>query len=103
MTLKCRTYLAILGLAVTTLASQPVWADGGHHRGHYGYRQPGNWIPFALGAVVGGVAIGAMMQPQPVMAPPAYYPPQPVYVRPRVIMPAPVYSMPMPPPVYYSY
>lgn len=104
MTLTLRTALVTFGLALVTLAGQPVLADGGwHHRGHHGYRQPGNWLPFALGAVVGGVAVGAMMQPQPVMAPPAYYPPPPVFIRPRVFVPAPVYGVPMPPPVYYTY
>jgi len=104
MTLKLRTGLAAVALTLVTLASQPVLADGGwHHRGHHGYRQPGNWLPFALGAVVGGVAIGDLPPPPPVVAPPAYYPPPPVVVRPHAVMPAPVYAVPMPPPVYYTY
>jgi hypothetical protein len=61
-------------------------------------------VPFALGAVVGGVAVGAMMQPQPVYAQPIYTPVPPVYMRPRVVVPPPVYVVPAPPPpVYYTY
>ena len=92
---------AVTGVVVAALASQPVLADGGwgHHHGGYGR----GWAPFALGAVVGGVAVGAMMQPQPVYAQPVYAPP-PVYMRPRVVVPPPVYMVPPPPPpVYYTY
>lgn len=103
MTRKFGISLAAMGVALVSLTSQPVLADGGwHHRGHHGYRQGSSWVPFALGAVVGGVAIGAMLQPAPV-APPAYYPPPPLVVRPPVILPAPAYGVPMPPPVYYTY
>jgi len=103
MTTKLKKTLAVAGLALISLASQPVLADGWRHhgRGHY---SGGGWVPFALGAVVGGVAISAMMQPQPVYLQPApVYGPPPVYVRPRVIVPPPGYIVPLPPPVYYSY
>ncbi|MBU3656409.1 MAG: hypothetical protein FGM35_00060 [Rhodocyclaceae bacterium] len=104
MKLKIKTGLTVSGLALFALVSQPVLADGGwHHRGHRSYHHSGNWVPFALGAVVGGVAIGAMLQPQPVVVQPPYYPPPPVYVRPRVVVPAPVYPVPMSPTVYYTY
>ena len=98
---RMKQLCAIVGLSVAALASQPVLADGwGHHR-HGGYGR-GGWVPFALGAVVGGVAIGAMMQPQPVYAQPVYGPP-PVYMRPRVVVPPPVYVVPQPAPGYYYY
>lgn len=103
--MKChlKTCCAVAAVALTAMVSQPVLADGGwghHHGGGYGR----GWAPFALGAVIGGVAIGAMMQPQPVYAQPVYGPPPPVYLRPRVVMPPPVYVVPAPPPpVFYSY
>jgi len=97
---RMKQLCAIVGIAVAALASQPVLADGwGHHR-YGGYGRSG-WVPFALGAVVGGVAVGAMMQPQPVYAQPVYGPP-PVYMRPRVVVP-PVYVVPSPAPGYYYY
>lgn len=102
MTSKFRRCFAAAGLALLTLASQPVLADGWRHHGHGYYQNSSAWVPFALGAVVGSVALGAMMQPQPVYVQPAY-PPPPVYVRPRVVMPPPAYIAPPPPPVYYSY
>lgn len=94
---------AAAGLALALLGSQPALADRGWGHPHGGYHR--SWVPFALGAVVGGVAIGAMMQPQPVYAQPIYAPaPPPGYMQPRVVVPAPVYVVPSPPPpVYYSY
>lgn len=95
--------VATAGIGLAVLASQPVFADGGWGHHHYGGGYGRGWVPFALGAVVGGVAVGAMMQPQPVYAQPMYAPP-PVYMRPRVVVPAPFYVVPSPPPpVYYSY
>ena len=94
---------AAAGLALVLLGSQPAFADRGWGHPHGGYQR--SWVPFALGAVVGGVAIGAMMQPQPVYAQPIYSPTLPPgYMPPRVVVPAPVYVVPSPPPpVYYSY
>lgn len=101
MTLKFKQILAGAGLVFLALASQPVLADGWHHHGYGGYRG-GGWVPFAIGAVVGGIAVSAMTPPQPVYVQPAYAQP-PVYVRPRVMAPPPVIVVPQPPPVYYSY
>ncbi len=101
MTLK--KSFAVAGLALITLASQPVLADGWRHHGRGHYSGSG-WVPFALGAVVGGVAMSAMLQPQPVyIQPNPIYGPPPVYVRPRVIVPPAGYVVPLPPAVYYSY
>lgn len=102
MTSKFRKGLAVAGLALVALASQPALADGWHHYGGEHYHGGRGWVPFAVGAVLGGVAVGAMMQPpQPVYVQPAY--PQPIYMRPRVMMPPPAYIVPAPPPVYYGY
>lgn len=99
--LKLRKGLAAAWLVLFTLTSQPVLADGWRHHGR-GHGSGGSaWVPFALGAVVGGVALGAMLQPQPIVMQPAYAQP-PVYVRPRVILP-PGYVVIQPPPVVYSY
>ena len=106
MKISIKKLFAAAGIMLVALSSQPVMADGwGHHRGHGGhYRGGGNgWVPFALGAVVGGVAVGAMMQPQPVYIQPAYPPPPPWYARPRVIMAPPVvYAVPPPRVIYYD-
>lgn len=102
MTTKFKKCLAGVGIALVALSSQSALADGWRHHGR-GYASGGSaWVPFALGAVVGGVAIGAMLQPQPIVVQPAYAPP-PAYVRPRVIVPPPGYVLMPPPPVYYSY
>lgn len=95
--------VAVVGIGLTALACQPVLADGGwgHHRGGYGYGRGGGWVPFALGAVVGGVAVGAMMQPQPVYAQPVYVQPPPRVYMPRPYYAPPVYVMPAPLPGYY--
>ena len=92
--------VVLLSVALVAAVAQPALADGYGH--HYGGRGHG-WLPFAAGAVIGGIAIGAMMQPQPVYAQPVYVAPPP----PRVMMqrpyyvPAPVYAVPAPPPGYY--
>lgn len=102
MTSRLRQGLAVAGLVLFALASQPALADGWRHHG-YGHSPSGSsWVPFALGAVVGGVALGAMLQPQPIVVQPMY-PQPPVYGRPRVIVPPPGYVLMQPPPVYYSY
>lgn len=92
--------VALIAITLTAAVAQPAMADGhGFHRGHRG----NGWVPFALGAVVGGVAVGAMLQPQPVYAQPAYMPPPP----PRLVVqrpyygPPPVYVVPAPQPGYY--
>ncbi len=99
---RMKQLCAIVGISVAALASQPVWADGWGHRHHGGGHSRG-WVPFALGAVVGGVAIGAMMQPQPVYAQPVYAPPPPRVVVPRPYYAPPVYVVPSPAPGYYYY
>lgn len=92
--------LLLLSVALLSAVAQPVLADGrGHHHG--GHRN--NWLPFAAGAVLGGVFVGSMMQPQPVYAQPVYVAPPP----PRVVVtrpyyaPAPIYSVPAPSYGYY--
>jgi len=93
--------VVLLSAAFIAAVAQPAMAYGHGH--HYGGRGNGGWLPFAAGAVIGGIAIGAMMQPQPVYAQPVYVPPPP----PRVVMPrpyyvpAPVYAVPAPQPGYY--
>lgn len=100
---RMKQLCAIVGISVAALASQPALADGwGHHRYQGGGYSRG-WVPFALGAVVGGVAVGAMMQPQPVYAQPVYAPPPPRVIVPRPYYAPPVYVVPSPPPVYYGY
>ena len=99
---RMKQLCAIVGISVAALASQPVLADGGwghHHGGGYGR----GWVPFALGAVVGGVAVGAMMQPQPVYAQPVYAPPPPRVIVTRPYYAPPVYVVPSPAPGYYYY
>lgn len=104
MTSKFSKGFAVAGLVLVTLVSQPVLADSWHHHGRGHYQGSSGWAPFALGAVVGGVALSAMIQPQPIYVQPAYaYSQPPMYVRPRVVMPPPAYVVPPPPPVYYSY
>ncbi|NCW90513.1 MAG: ecotin precursor, partial [Rhodocyclales bacterium] len=57
--------LVLLAVALAAVVAQPALADGrGHHHG--GHRS--SWLPFAAGAVLGGVVIGSMIQPQPVYA-----------------------------------
>ena len=91
----------LLAVAVTAGLAQPVLADGYGH--HHGWGRGNGWLPFAAGAVIGGVVVGSMMQPQPVYAQPVYVGPPP----PRIVVqrpyyaPAPVYQVPMPPPGYY--
>lgn len=92
--------VVLLSAAFIAAVAQPAMAYG-HHYGGRGYG--GGWLPFAAGAVIGGIAIGAMMQPQPVYAQPVYVaPPQPrvVVLRPYYV-PAPVYAVPAPQPGYY--
>lgn len=105
MKINLKTMGAAAGIGLALLASQPALADGDwrHPHGHGYYQRGGNaWVPFALGAVIGGVTVGAMMQPQPVYVRPAY-PPPPWYARPRVIMPPPVvYAVPPPQVIYYE-
>jgi len=104
--IRMKSLFAAAGITLVALTSQPVLAEGwGHHRGNAGhYRGGGNgWVPFALGAVVGGVAVGAMMQPQPVYVQPTYPPPPPWYARPRMIVSPPVvYAVPPPRVIYYE-
>ncbi|MEN9879506.1 MAG: hypothetical protein RIQ55_152 [Pseudomonadota bacterium] len=102
MTSGLRKGLAVAALALFALASQPALADGWRHHGYGRFPGANAWVPFALGAVVGGVALGAMLQPQPIVVQPVYAQP-PVYGRPRVIVPPPGYMLMQPPPVYYSY
>lgn len=91
--------LMLLVVALAAVAAQPALADGrGHHRGH------GNgWLPFAAGAVIGGVVVGSWLQPQPVYAQPMYMAPPP----PRMVVqrpyyaPAPMYVVPSVQPGYY--
>lgn len=106
MKINLKTVGAAAGVTLALLASQSAMADGGwrHRHGHgHGYYQGGHaWAPFALGAVIGGVAVGAMMQPQPVYVQPAY-PPPPWYGRPRVVVQSPVvYTVPPPRVIYYD-
>lgn len=92
--------VVLLSVVVMAVAAQSVLADGrGHHHGGRG----SGWLPFAAGAVIGGIAIGAMMQPQPVYAQPVYVmPPQPRVVMPRpYYVPVPIYSAPAPQLGYY--
>ncbi len=91
--------LAVASLIVLTLAHQPVLADGWRHHGRGHATSGAPWVPFALGAVVGGMAISATLQPQPIIVQPAYSQ-LPVYVRPRVIVPPPGYVLIQPPPMY---
>lgn len=99
-----KKFFALSGMAMVVMVSQPVWADGGWGRHHGGHGSGRSWVPFALGAVVGGVAVGAMMQPAPVVAQPVYPPPPPgYYYGPPRMMPPPVYMVPPPPPVVYGY
>lgn len=100
-----KTLCAVTGIVMAAVASQPAMADGGWGRHHGGHGHSRGWVPFALGAVVGGIAIGAMMSPPvPVVAQPVYpVPPPGYYGRPRM-MPQPIYVVPAPAPqVYYTY
>jgi len=92
--------LVLLAIALTAAVAQPALADGGgHHRWGHG----NGWLPFAAGAVIGGVIVGSWMQPQPGYAQPVYVSPPP----PRVVVqrpyyaPAPMYLVPSPQPGYY--
>ena len=91
--------LVLVAFAAMTALAQPALADGrGHHHGGRG----NGWLPFAAGAVLGGVVVGSLMQPQPVYAQPVYVAPP----APRIIVarpyyaPAPVYAVPAP---HYGY
>ena len=93
--------VVLLAVAVTAAVAQPALADG--HGFHRWGRGGNGWVPFAAGAVIGGIAVGAMMQPQPVYAQPVYMGPPP----PRLVVqrpyygPPPVYVIPAPNPGYY--
>ena len=90
--------LMLLVIALAAVVAQPALADGrGHHRGH------GNgWLPFAAGAVIGGIVVGSWMQPQPVYAQPVYIAPPPRMVVQRpYYAPAPMYAVPSPQLGYY--
>lgn len=102
--IKKRCAVTGMVVALAIIASQPVMADGGWGRHHGGQGHGRGWVPFALGAVVGGVAIGAIMSPPaPVVVQPVYPPPPAYYARPRM-MPQPIYVVPAPQPqVYYTY
>lgn len=81
--------LMLLVVALAAIAAQPALADGrGHHRGH-----SNGWLPFAAGAVIGGVVVGSWMQPQPMYAQPMYVAPPP----PRMVVQRPYYA---PAPMY---
>ena len=90
----------LLSVVFLSAVAQPALADGwGHHHGGRGY----GWLPFAAGAVIGGVVVGSMLQPLPVYAPPVYVSPPP----PRIVVtrpyyaPAPIYTVPAPSYGYY--
>jgi hypothetical protein len=94
-----RKSFVLLALVITAVVAQPALADGrGHHGGHRN-----NWLPFAAGAVLGGVVVGSLISPQPVYAQPVYVAPPP----PRIVVtrpyyaPAPVYVVPAPSTGYY--
>lgn len=104
MTLSFKKALAGTSLVLLALSSQSALADGWHHGYGHSYRHGGpGWVPFAIGAVVGGIAVNAMMQPQPVILAPQYYRPAPIVIQPRAVMPAQGYGVPVPPPIYHSY
>lgn len=98
--MKIRGFVLVLTLAA--IAVQPALADGRHHHHHSG--RGAAWVPFAAGAVIGGLAINAWAQQRPVYAPPVYMAPPPrVIVAQPYYMPPPVYAVPAAPPAGYYY
>ena len=90
----------LLSVALVAAVAQPAMADG--HGFHRWGRGGNGWIPFAAGAVIGGVAVGAMMQPQPVYVQPTYMGPPPrIVVQRPYYGPPPLYVVPAPQPGYY--
>ena len=94
--------LAVVLVLFGTMLPSPVWAGGGRYGGHYG-GHGGWWWP---GAIIGGLALGAVaIVTAPfwaLSAPPAYSPPV-AYVPPVAYAPPPAYSVPpayAPPPPY---
>jgi len=81
--------ISAVGVSMTSAGADP-W----HH--HHRYYDRGSDVgPALVGGAILGLAVGSMLQPEPVYPAPVYVAPAPVYVE-----PAPVYAEPPPPPVY---
>lgn len=88
---KAIVLLAVLALLFATVAPSEAWRGHGHGRGGWGW---GWWWP---GAIIGGLALGAVAAATApfIYAPPVYAAPPPVVYQ----QPPPIYQQP-PPAVY---
>src|ERR1700675_5080211 len=86
--------LVMLVMLVAMVGPSEAWVRGGfHHRGGFGHGGWGWWWP---GAIVGGLALGAVAG----RTDPYYYAPPPAYAAPPVVyQSAPTYAAPAPPAV----
>jgi hypothetical protein len=89
--LACTVAISAVGISATTAAADPWHHHRYYDRDHRYYDRGSDVGPAIVGGAILGLAVGSMLQSEPVY-------PAPVYVE-----PAPVYVEPPPPPPAYAY